>query len=67
MKTTASSRRPAALLGVATLALASTAGCYSKVTHAEGFGADRITTEEGDRTNGPVEQVLFGDDAKKRQ
>lgn len=44
--------------------LACSGGCYKKVTRAEGFGADRISTEEG-RHEGPVEKVIFGEQKKE--
>jgi hypothetical protein len=37
-------------------------GCYQKVTRAEGFGASRISTEEPDRQQGPVDKLIFGED-----
>ena len=47
-------------LGAATLLLSG--GCYEKVTRAEGFGADRITTEDPNRNQGPVDKLIFGED-----
>lgn len=41
-------------------------GCYTKITRAEGFGADRISTEEPDRRQGPVDKLIFGEDQPPR-
>lgn len=37
-------------------------GCYERVTRAEGFGADRISTEAPNRTQGPIDTLIFGKD-----
>lgn len=50
----------AAALGAA----AAAGGCYERVTRAEGFGADRISTEAPNRTQGPVDELIFGKDAQ---
>lgn len=44
--------------------LAGLSGCYQKVTRAEGFGADRISTESPNRQQGPIDQLIFGKDEK---
>lgn len=55
----------AGLLGLVVLAgLAALPGCYEKVTRAEGFGADRISTETPNRQQGPIDELIFGKDPK---
>jgi len=48
--------------GACACILISAAGCYKKVTRAEGFGASRISTEEPDRQQGPIDKLIFGED-----
>lgn len=43
-------------------ACAALTGCYHRVTRAEGFGADRITTEEPNLKQGPLDSLIFGQD-----
>lgn len=50
----------AVAIGAAVLFMAG--GCYQKITRAEGFGASRISTEEPDRQQGPVDKLIFGED-----
>jgi len=42
------------------------AGCYQKITRAEGFGASRISTEKSDLDT-PIDNAIFGkpDSSKK--
>lgn len=52
-------------IGVSVCALGmamAASGCYTKITRAEGFGADRISTEEPNRRQGPVDKLIFGED-----
>jgi len=49
---------------VGLLGLIAAPGCYQKVTRAEGFGADRISTESPNRQQGPIDELIFGKDQK---
>ncbi|MEC9374709.1 MAG: hypothetical protein VYC34_12730, partial [Planctomycetota bacterium] len=42
------------------------AGCYEKVTRAEGFGANYYETEPRSNTDGPVSKALFGSSDPQR-
>ena len=54
--------RTGAAIAALTLVAGVGSGCYERVTRAEGFGADRISTEAPDRSQGPIDQLIFGKD-----
>ncbi len=47
------------VLAVCTVCGMASMGCYKKITRAEGFGADRITTEQSDLDT-PLNNAIFG-------
>lgn len=55
-------RKAVCVTATVIVAGAACGGCYQKITRAEGFGASRISTEEPDRQQGPVDKLIFGED-----
>ena len=48
-------------LGVATL-LICLPGCYKRVVHADGIGAEGIEIKQSNRSNSLLDKAVFGDD-----
>ena len=38
-------------------------GCYKRVVHADGIGADGIEVKQPNRSNSALDRAVFGDDS----